>query len=51
MAATAAVGNHCPDDAILLGPETPADGAPDLATKVEHLEQLIRRLGDGRQPA
>jgi hypothetical protein len=43
MAAYEAYGNHPPDDAILLTPDNPADGSPDLAAKVEHLEQMIQQ--------
>jgi hypothetical protein len=46
-------GEHPPPDGILLEPATPTDGAPDLAGRVEHLEQMLRELGgrgDGRPP-
>lgn len=38
-------GQIPPDDAILLTPETPTDGAADLAGRLAHVEEMLRRLG------
>jgi hypothetical protein len=40
-------GTHPPHDAILLTPEQPSNGTPDLATKIEHLEQVITQMREG----
>jgi hypothetical protein len=36
-------GDHTPHDGILLAPENPTDGAPDLAGRVAHLEEMLRK--------
>lgn len=41
-----AYGVRAPHDSILLTPEHPTNGTPDLAARLDNLEQLIRqRLG------
>lgn len=48
LVAEAAHGTHPPLDAILLAPEQPSNGTPDLATKIERLEQAIEEMRRGR---
>jgi hypothetical protein len=44
MAAMDAWGLNCPGDAVALESATPGEGAPDLAAKVQRLEQMVEEL-------
>ena len=44
-----AFGTHPPADGILLTPEAPSDGAPDLAGRVAHLEARLEEALDALQ--
>jgi hypothetical protein len=46
-----AFGIQHPVDAILLTPEHPTDGAPDLAARVERIEQMLRQAFGGEEKA
>ena len=46
-----AFGVHPPVDGILLAPESPTEGTPNLATEVEHLKQQIAQLMQGPRTA